>query len=377
MFGRKNLAKENAMNPADCGVYQVFTGAGTGSGFLIDERHLVTNAHVVAPYREVGIERRDRTRIKGTVRRVNPVRDLAIVELAEPLPGKVLALARETTITAKERVHILGFPIGLPLSLTEGVVSHPRQRFDDQLYLQTDAAINPGNSGGPMLDDRWRIVAVTTCKLDAADAVGFGIPAVDVSRFIDEFKQQTAAFGAQCPSCEELVTHAVRHCPNCGVDLDDTEDLRDFFDPPVPDPLTEFVEGALQHSGVDPVLAREGSRHWSFRADHTSIRAWCCCSEHLNLTSVVAELGPNRFEELFQHLLSREHAPFSFDMSDRSIRAFHVFSMADVFTPEFHEDMKMTVNDYIGHVRSSSTRLQTLYGCRPPAEDSVDTEAVQ
>jgi hypothetical protein len=169
-----------------------------------------------------------------------------------------------------------------------------------------------------------------------------------------------------------LVTSGVRHCPECGVDLDDTEDLRDFFDPPVEDPLSAFVEGALHHSGIDPVLAREGARNWSFRADDVSIRAWCCCSEHLNLTSVVAELGRQRFDELFHHLLSREHAPFSFDLSDRAIRAFHVFSMAEVFTPNFHADMQNTVRDYIAHVRASSGRLQTDYGCKPPSEHADD-----
>ena len=62
------------------GVFQVFTGGGTGSGFLIDDRLLVTNCHVVAPYQKVAVEKRDRQRILGTVRRIHPKRDLAIVE---------------------------------------------------------------------------------------------------------------------------------------------------------------------------------------------------------------------------------------------------------------------------------------------------------
>ena len=31
------------------GVFQVFTGGGTGSGFLVAPGRLVTNSHVVAP----------------------------------------------------------------------------------------------------------------------------------------------------------------------------------------------------------------------------------------------------------------------------------------------------------------------------------------
>ena len=66
------------MNPLDLetlGVFQVFTGGGTGTGFLIDRHLLVTNCHVVEPYRTVAVEMRDRRRIIGTVRRIHPRRD--------------------------------------------------------------------------------------------------------------------------------------------------------------------------------------------------------------------------------------------------------------------------------------------------------------
>ena len=49
------------------GVFQVYTGGGTGTGFLIEPTLLVTNCHVVAPYRQVAIELRDRRRVLGTV----------------------------------------------------------------------------------------------------------------------------------------------------------------------------------------------------------------------------------------------------------------------------------------------------------------------
>ena len=35
------------------GVFQIFTGSGTGTGFLVDSKHLLTNCHVVEPYRKV------------------------------------------------------------------------------------------------------------------------------------------------------------------------------------------------------------------------------------------------------------------------------------------------------------------------------------
>jgi len=55
------------------GVFQIFTGGGTGTGFLIDSTRLVTNCHVVAPYRTVAVELRDKRRVVGKVRRKGPV----------------------------------------------------------------------------------------------------------------------------------------------------------------------------------------------------------------------------------------------------------------------------------------------------------------
>ena len=186
------------------GVFQIFTGSGTGTGFLIDADHLLTNCHVVAPYRQVAVELRDKRRIVGEVKRINPQRDLAVVALSQPLDLQVLALSEEGELRAKQPVSIIGFPVGLPLSLSEGVVSNPRQLMGGQHYLQTDAAINPGNSGGPILDEAHLVVGVTTCKHTRADAVGFGIPSKDAHRFVESFRAQTAAFGVECPTCETV-----------------------------------------------------------------------------------------------------------------------------------------------------------------------------
>src|SRR6185295_10052545 len=111
---------------------------------------------------------------------LHPKRDLAIVELSSPLDGEILSVEREAVLEPKSQIHIVGFPIGLPLCITEGVVSNPNQTFDGLPYVQTDAAINPGNSGGPMLNEQKRVVAVTTCEISSADMVGFGIPGTAV-----------------------------------------------------------------------------------------------------------------------------------------------------------------------------------------------------
>jgi len=355
------------------GVYQVYTGAGTGSGFLIDATHLLTNCHVVAPYRKVAIEMRDRKRIVGAVRRLHPQRDLAIVELARAVDdGQVLALSDGAHVRPKQSVHILGFPIGLPLSLTEGVISHAHQMLDEQYFVQTDAAINPGNSGGPMLDDERRIIAVTTCKIDTADAVGFGIPIADVRRFIDEFRAQASEFGVQCPACDELIVKATRYCPSCGSDLEAAHDFGDYFDTPDAHPLEAFVENALARAGIDPVLARHGDQNWSFHSGSAPVKVWCCCSEHLNFSSPLAQTGTRKLQSLFAYLLSAEHAPFAFDLWGSTVRLNLVVHVADVFTPSAHEELTKRIGQFLAKADAADNLLIHHYGCPPASETQLE-----
>ena len=347
------------------GVYQVYTGTGTGSGFLIDPTHLVTNCHVVSPYRKVAVEMRDRTRILGTVRRVHPQRDLAVIELSRAVDGEVLRFSEIDRTAPKQPVQILGFPVGLPLSLTEGVISRSRQLLEEQYFLQTDAAINPGNSGGPMLDEQRRIIAVTTCKLDTADSVGFGIPIADVRRFVEEFRAQSVAFGAYCPACDELISSATRYCPGCGSNLDDRRDLRDFFRDPVLHPAAEFVEYALAQVNVDPLLARHGELNWSFYRGRTPIRVWCCCSDHLNFSARLAQPGKRGLGELFRHLLDAAHAPAFFDLYGSTIRMSLVVHMSDVFTPTQRSTLAQRVGTFLDSADAAAARLTGEFGCSP------------
>lgn len=354
------------------GVFQVYTGTGTGTGFLIDDRHLLTNCHVVAPYRQVAVEMRDRTRIIGTVRRLHPYRDLAIVELSRPVAEEVLALAQDSPVKPKQAVHILGFPVGLPLSLTEGVISHARQLLDEQHYVQTDAAINPGNSGGPILDDQRQIIAVTTCKLTSADSVGFGIPVADVVRFVADFRAQQIAFGVQCPACEELIAESKRYCPSCGTDLEAHSDFEDFFEEPESHPLTDFVENALSKANVDPVLARHGSQNWSFHSGSAPVKVWCCCSEHLNFSSPLAQTGNKGLNELFKFLLSAEHVPFCFNLSGSTVRLNLVVHISDVFASAEHPELTARVAQFVAKANATDNLLIDNYGCSPAPETQLD-----
>jgi serine protease Do len=324
----------------------------------------VTNCHVVAPYRRVGVELRDKRRVVGTVRRIHPRRDLAIVELAAPLEGGVLTVASSEGLQSQQKVSIIGFPVGLPLSLTEGVISHPHQLLDEQHFVQTDAAINPGNSGGPIIDGAHQVIAVTTCKLTSADNVGFGIPGSDVRTFIASFAAQTAEFGVTCPACEALLENAQRYCESCGTDLEDLE-LDAYFGAAEVHPVAAFVENGLAKANIDPVLARHGALNWSFWSGSAPIQIWSCCSEHLCFQSGLAQPGKQNLGPLFRYLLSAEHAPFAFDLRENLIQLSLTLHASDIFSHGNPDELVERVAAFIAMADRFDNKLIEEYGCVP------------
>ncbi len=346
------------------GVFQIFTGGGTGTGFLIAPTVMLTNCHVVAPYRKVAVELRDRQRVVGDVRRIHPRRDLAVVELAAPIDASVLTVASSDGLQSQQKVNIVGFPVGLPLSLTEGVISHPNQLLDGPHVVPTDAAINPGHAGGPIVDAARQVIAMTTCKLTSADNVGFGIPGSDVRAFAESFRGQTAEFGVTCPSCEALLESATRYCDSCGSDLESLE-LDSYFGGAEVHPVVAFVEDGLGKAGIDPVLARHGALNWSFYSGSAPIQIWSCCSEHLCFLSGLAQPGKQNLGPLFRYLLSTEHAPFAFDMAENMIRLSLTLHASDIFTHGNPEELTARVAAFIAEADRMDDKLIADYGCVP------------
>jgi S1-C subfamily serine protease len=165
---------------------------GVGSGFIIDNNKILTNAHNVSnnKYLELqkeGVAKRypakaafighDCDLALLTVDDKSFFSDTAPLELAE-LPGVNTA------------VETFGFPMGgRRISVTKGIVSRVQMDIyahtgaDSHLVIQTDAAINPGNSGGPVMQD-GKVVGVAFQGLRQADNIGYMIPTTVIRHFL-------------------------------------------------------------------------------------------------------------------------------------------------------------------------------------------------
>ena len=132
---------------------------GQGSGFIIDKNgDILTNAHVVSGADKVMVTLKDGRAYEGTVKGVDPVTDLAVVQIdANDRDLPVAALGDSDQVEVGDWAIAVGNPLGLDNTVTLGIVSTlkrssvsvgiPGKRLE---FIQTDAAINPGNSGGPL-----------------------------------------------------------------------------------------------------------------------------------------------------------------------------------------------------------------------------------
>ena len=194
---------------------------GTGSGFFVDERHVVTNHHVVAggelpPNPLISIVLAGgRDWLPVSVRWTDEALDLAVLEAPTAQDRSSLAL-RLTEPARGVDVYAVGYPGSadrasgdvLQSTLTDGILSKPP--FEAQWgmpgsglarILQHTAAISPGSSGGPLLDACGNALGVNTSGglsevLDAsgnvigattAQGIFFALDASELARALDRF----------------------------------------------------------------------------------------------------------------------------------------------------------------------------------------------
>lgn len=173
------------------------TSEGTGSGSVIDSSgHIVTNWHVVADARNIGVTLFNGETYEARVVGYDPPNDIAIIRI--DAPENVLfpiTMGDSSKLKVGMRVLAIGNPFELERTLTTGIVSslnrsiQVQENWSIKSIIQIDASINPGNSGGPLLDLHGRLIGINTAiasRTGQSAGVGFAIPVNLVSRVVPE-----------------------------------------------------------------------------------------------------------------------------------------------------------------------------------------------
>ncbi|MGN1134904.1 MAG: S1C family serine protease [Oscillospiraceae bacterium] len=226
----------NKVQPSVVLVSSSFTSAGgasTGTGIIFSaDGYIVTNAHVITtevktsvsnnskgydPFSDffdnfynfggsnyqtevikadkVTVTLNDETEYEAKIIGCDANTDLAVlkIEASGLTPAEI---GDSSTLEMGDRAITLGYPLGLGLSASDGIISGLNKEMSVEVaggtatmtLLQTDAAINPGNSGGPLLNSMGQVVGITSSKIasSSVDGVGFAIPITDALPILNE-----------------------------------------------------------------------------------------------------------------------------------------------------------------------------------------------
>lgn len=171
--------------------------SGTGSGFVIKNKRILTNAHIVSNARYIQVQKDgDSTFYQARVSYYGHDCDLATVEVDDPnFFNDTTPVEFASVIPAlNDEVHVFGYPLGgNRISITRGIVSridygvYVHSAMDQHLVIQVDAAINPGNSGGPVLFGK-KVVGLAFQGLSTADNIGYVIPLPVIEHFLTDIE---------------------------------------------------------------------------------------------------------------------------------------------------------------------------------------------
>ncbi|GAA4873641.1 trypsin-like peptidase domain-containing protein [Serinicoccus chungangensis] len=145
--------------------------SGSGSAWVLDEHHLVTNWHVVSidPTPEL-VSRDGQTRMTGTVIGGRTEPDIAVIEVDEPIRGAALDWVDTDDLREGEEIVSLGYPAPAgDFSVTPSTILSFQMDGSTREAIRGDGALDDGNSGGPALTAGGEVAGVATVMVREAN----------------------------------------------------------------------------------------------------------------------------------------------------------------------------------------------------------------
>ena len=175
--------------------WQQVMDASTGSGVVIGNRRILTNAHNIANSTIITVRKHNTDTIyTAKVEFVDHGCDLATLLVNEPeFYRDITPFEIGETPPLQAEVLAIGYPIGGDgLSMTKGIVSRIENRMYSHslrnlLTVQLDAAINPGNSGGPVFYGN-KIAGIAFQGHRKGENLGYMIPCEVIRHFLKDIE---------------------------------------------------------------------------------------------------------------------------------------------------------------------------------------------
>ncbi|MBO4630818.1 MAG: trypsin-like peptidase domain-containing protein [Lentisphaeria bacterium] len=181
--------------PNNLAPWQQVMNESSGSGVVIGNRRILTNAHNVANSSMIMVRKHNTDAIyTAKVEFVDHDCDLATLLVKEPeFYDDITPFEIGETPQLQSEVLAIGYPIGgNGLSMTKGIVSRIENRlyahsFRNLLAVQLDAAINPGNSGGPVFYGN-KIAGIAFQGHRKGENLGYMVPCEVIRHFLKDIE---------------------------------------------------------------------------------------------------------------------------------------------------------------------------------------------
>jgi tetratricopeptide (TPR) repeat protein len=156
----------------------------SGSGFFVRPDQVVTNVHVIEGARRVEVKTLDG---KGRIYQsagalaVDEEGDLALLSVELPAERAHGSDVTTTLPDEGERIFVIGNPLRLEGSISDGIVSAVREVPNLGRIIQITAPISHGNSGSPVFNMRGQVVGVVTVKVVNGQNINLALGAARVA----------------------------------------------------------------------------------------------------------------------------------------------------------------------------------------------------
>jgi tetratricopeptide (TPR) repeat protein len=155
----------------------------TGSGFFIRPGQVVTNLHVIENANRVEVRTFDgkgKTYPVLGVSAIDAEGDLALLSVDMPnARPRTLELAR-TLPDEGERIFVIGNPLRLEGSVSDGIVAAVREVPNLGKIIQITAPISNGNSGSPVFNMKGEVIGIVTIKVTNGQNISLALSATRV-----------------------------------------------------------------------------------------------------------------------------------------------------------------------------------------------------
>lgn len=152
---------------------------GQGTGFFVSANGaIITNYHVLKGAASAKVKTAaDKTFPVKSIIAEDKENDLVKISIdVKEITFPTVTLAKEE-IEVGQRVVVIGSPLGLEGTVSDGIVSAVRDIPNFGKIIQMTAPVSPGSSGSPVFNMKGEVAGIATLMLKEGQNLNFAIPA--------------------------------------------------------------------------------------------------------------------------------------------------------------------------------------------------------